>query len=346
MSEGILYLSRSDVERACAELDSVALVAEALALHAQKETVLPDEAYLAWTNQSGEAARSLNMPGALLGTMGAVGTKIINANPANPRHGLARASGLTLLFDPEAARIECIMEGAHISALRTASMSVLSSRLFQAAPIGVVALIGAGELARVHLAVLAAHLRDLAEIRIFDVDPARAADLFERSNGSLASRGIDLRLMTTAAAAIQGADLVLPVTTTTTGYIPLAWLKPGVILVNVSLDDPLPEVVLESEVLVVDDWGLVKADHRRLIGRMYRQGLVTDPEDPNGRRRGSPRRIDAQLGEIVVGSKRGRERAEDRVLVNPFGLSIEDIAVAARAAEVARRLGLGCTLPR
>src|SRR5438270_14032756 len=86
VSEGILYLSRSDVERACAELDSVALVAEALALHAQKETVLPDEAYLAWTNQSGEAARSLNMPGALLATMGAVGTKIINANPANPRH--------------------------------------------------------------------------------------------------------------------------------------------------------------------------------------------------------------------------------------------------------------------
>src|SRR6266699_6601033 len=89
-----------------------------------------------------------------------------------------------------------------------------------------------------------------------------------------------LQPTTTAEEAIRVAQLIVPVTTTTTGYIPYEWLQPGSILVNISLDDPLPEVVFKADKVIVDDWNLVKNDPRRLIGRMYRAGQIIGPGEP------------------------------------------------------------------
>ena len=89
-----------------------------------------------------------------------------------------------------------------------------------------------------------------------------------------------LEVAPSAEGAIRPAQLIVPVTTTTTGYIALDWLQPGAILVNVSLDDPLPEVALRADRLFVDDWPLVRADSRRLLGRMYRAGQIEGPDAP------------------------------------------------------------------
>ena len=80
MDTPIRYLSRKDVELACEEIDSVALMREVFTLHGKGQTFLPDEAYLAWTNERGESLRSLNMPGYVGGSLDAAGTKIINSN--------------------------------------------------------------------------------------------------------------------------------------------------------------------------------------------------------------------------------------------------------------------------
>ena len=65
----IRYLSRKDVELACEEIDSVTLMREVFTLHGNEQTFLPDEAYLTWTNEFGESARSLNMPGYVGGSL-------------------------------------------------------------------------------------------------------------------------------------------------------------------------------------------------------------------------------------------------------------------------------------
>jgi ornithine cyclodeaminase len=120
------------------------------------------------------------------------------------------------------------------------------------------------------------------------------------------------------------------------------------LLVNVSLDDPMPDVVLEADKIIVDDWHLVKNDTRRLLGRMYRAGQVTGPDDPphSSESRASSRRIDAQLGEVVLGKKAGREHADEIILVNPFGLAIEDVALATEVYRQARTSNMGVFLVR
>lgn len=338
--EPLLYLSSAAVASACRELDPVEVVASALVLHARRETVLPDESYLAWEAEPGSSARSIAMAAFLGGMEPAVGVKVINANPANVVRGLPRASGLTLLFDPETARPRCVMEGALLSALRTAAVTAVSIELLAQAPVERLAIIGAGALAEAHLGLLVQRLPDLRELRLHDVVPERAEKL--RARYAAETHDVRIELTSSPEQAIRGADVAVPVTTAESGYIRFAWLAPGALLVNVSLDDVLPEVVLRVDKLFVDDWRLVSSDRRRLLGKMARAGLVAGP-DSSGTR---SRRVDGELGELLVGMKEGRVSERETVLVNPFGLAITDVAMAAEVYRVARREALGLELDR
>lgn len=336
---GFLYLARADVVAACEDLDAVALVREALLAHASGRARLPTESYLDWSPPQG-CARSIAMTGFVNGVPG---VKVINANPANVKHGLPRASGLTMLLDPQSARVRCVMDATYISALRTAAVTCLSAELLSGPSLEAVAILGAGELAAAHLRLLSARLPGLRSVRVFDRDLERASRLSERLGRPLGERGIELRIAREAEEAVRSAQLVVPVTTTTSGYIPFEWLGPGSLLVNVSLDDPLPDVMTRADHLYVDDWNAVRADGRRLLGRMARQGGVCGPSEPLPVE--TCRRIDGTLGDLLAGRRLGRCSSDEVIVVNPFGLAIEDVAVAVGALETAAEKGLGVRLP-
>lgn len=343
-TEAILYLSEADVRRACQDIKTVELMRTLYNLHHSGDTVVPAEAYLEWQNQRGESCRSLNMPGYLGRGVNRAGTKIINANPRNIERGIPRASGLTLLFDTNSGRIICIMEGAYISALRTASVSALAMDLLHASPVTSLCVVGAGALAAAHIRLFADHFPSLKAVRIFDLEKARAESLCRELAPFLATRAVALVVTGDAKSAVSSSQTVVTATTTSTAYISYDWLQPGATLVNVSLDDALPEVIIRADLLVVDDWRLVKEDSRRLLGKMYREGLVSGlGEPPSATAR---RSVDADLGMLVSGTARGRKRASDIVVVNPFGLSLDDIIVGSAVYERARDLGLGICLPR
>ena len=343
--EPILYLCRKEVEAICREIDTVAVMHDLFALHGSGKTILPDEAYLAWTNANGEQVRSLNMPGYVLGKGAMAGTKIINSNPYNVLHGLPRASGLTMLYDSVSTRITCVMEAAHLSSLRTASVTGLAVELLGIKDIKTVAVIGAGVLARAHLKLLVQRLPELRRILLFDLKRERAEELSGEMQSARAHE-LDIRVTSTAEEAIRQAQLIVPVTTVTAGYIRFDWLQPGALLSNVSLDDPCPEVVLKAHKVVVDDWKLVKADQHRLIGRMYREGKVVGPDSPRLESQNGTRQIDAEFGEVVLGTRAGRESEDEIILFNPFGLAIEDVALATVVYRVAKESGIGKFLER
>lgn len=333
----ILYLSRADVQAACAGIDAVETMREVFLLHASGETVLPAETYLGWENAEGCRVRSLGMPGFVGGRFRSAGTKVINANPRNPDRGVERASGLTLLFDDLTARVRCVMDAGHISALRTAAVSALAVELLRPPGMECVSVIGAGVVARSHLELMLARFAGLKRALVFDLDETRG----ERLRDEMAARFGRVRVERAASAeeAVRAAHVVIPATVTTTGYIPFGWLRAGCVVVNVSLDDLLPDVVMRADLLLVDDWELVRTDPRRLLGRMYRQGTLAGPRDPDP---GHPcRRVNGELGDLVARRIRGRRSPGDVVVVNPFGLAIEDVALATRVYRRALEAGLG-----
>lgn len=199
----LIYLSEDDVARALEEVDVVDAVATSLAAHARGEVALPQEAHLRWQHH-GERLRSLSMAAAVEGS---VGVKVINANPANPKRGLPRASSLILLHDIATGRPACVLEAARISCLRTAAVTAVATQLLGASPIRRLALLGAGAIARCHCELLGERLPHLREVRIYDIDAARAGELAAGVEGAAACSSPE--------EAIRGAQLVVPVTTTT-----------------------------------------------------------------------------------------------------------------------------------
>jgi ornithine cyclodeaminase len=226
--------------------------------------------------------------------------------------------------------------------MRTACVSLISAQVFAAEPPRRLALVGAGTLARAHLTLFAKQLPSLEDVRLFDVEPARADALAAGATPLLDGR---IRSAGSAREAVEAADLVVTVTTATTGYLGPDWLAEGAVLVHVSLDDALPETVLQADRLFVDDWSLVRADGHRLLGRMWRAGLLGEP-DGTGEPGSGSRRVDGEIGEVLVGAKPGRLRAEDVVFVNPFGLAIEDVALAEAVYAQACQTGIGEVLER
>lgn len=340
----LLYLSRADVEQICQEIDSVEAMRDVFRMHGLGQTILPEEAYLNWVNDQGETVRSLNMPGYLGSTLRVAGTKIVNGNICNPGRGLPRASGLTLLYDDTTGQVACLMEAAYLSSLRTASVTALAAELLRGPTVDCIALIGAGVLARAHIHVLVKVMPHLQRILVFDINHQRVAMLRKDVADLLDRHHVVLQEAPTAEEAIRPAQLVVPVTTVTMGYIRFEWLAPGSILVNVSLDDPLPEVVLKATTVVVDDWNLVRSDHRRLLGRMYREGKLLGPNERCETPTPGCRKVDMQLGDLVGGTRAGRRGPDDIILVNPFGLSLEDLVLAAHVYQKAQERNIGTRL--
>jgi ornithine cyclodeaminase len=339
------YLDHDAVAQVLDGVDAVATVAEALRLHAEDRVALPEGAYLPWRSPAGAANRCVAMPGALdLDGNWVVGLETSNASLGNVGNGLPRSHGFTLLLDPETARPSVLLEAAQISALRTAAVTAVAARTLGRPGLASMALIGCGPLAMSHLTLLTDTLAGLAEIRVFDIDESRAHHFVEQAR-RVRPRP-EIRQAATARECVHGADLVVPVTTVTEGYLPHDWLAPGAVVSHVSLDDLLPDAVHRADLLVIDDWTLVSGDDRRLLGRMYRAGELVCPAgiSRTGGDGSAVRAVDATLGEIVSGAHPGRCDDSDIVVCNAFGMAILDIAVADRVAEAAREAGIGQVL--
>lgn len=336
--QALLYLDASEVAGLCQAIDPLLIVTEAFVAVRAGRAGITDEAALRWTAPDGTAARSLVLP-AWHGA--AYGCKIINACIGNVDHGLPRAQGLIILFDPDTAAPVAVLEGARISALRTAAVSLVGVRAVRdLGALGHVAFLGCGRQARTHLELLAGRAAPEA-VTAYDVEPARAAALADHASTLLPGA----KTGTTASPedAVRSADLVIAATTTTTPYVRIDWLRTGAVFVNVSLDDATEELLLGCEYLIVDDWPLVSHDSTRLLGRLAQAGKVTGPREPSVP---GSRKVDADLADLLSGALALPIDAADRVVINPFGMGVHDIALAAQVYAAALERDRGVRLAR
>lgn len=335
----LLYLSSSDVAAACVGLDPVACVSAALLQHAAGTAKVGVEGVVRWSPASGEEARTLNMPG-LLGAGAVVGTKIINANTGNPDRGLPRADGLTILFDPRSTRPQAIFQGAHISALRTAAVSTLAARKLRNSSPVTLSVIGAGKIAEAHIRLMTEHMK-VNRVLLSDRLPERAHALARKL------RDVDNFTPDIAIAGVENSirdgNVVVTATTATQPYVLDDWIAPGALVINVSLDDIDEQTYLRADLLYVDDWGLIIDDTKRLLGRLGREGKITGPGQPvpvHGRG------VAGTLGQLLADACPARQDDTQTILVNPFGMAIEDLAIAQEIYETAVARGLGTSLAR
>jgi len=243
------------------------------------------------------------MPAAAERSMGA---KLVSFYPSNAGTATPTVTAAVLLFDPHSGAPLAVMDGATITAMRTAAVSAAVTRRLAAPNARVLALLGCGVQALSHLQALS-RLRAFAEIRVWSPTPAHAQRFAER-HGALAMG---------AEAAVRGADVIVTATAAREPILRGAWLKPGA-HVN-AIGAPMPswrelDDAAMSHTLVVESRAAAQAESGDVIL--------------------SKASIYAEAGELFAGLK--TIPAGQTTIYKSVGMAIEDIATARLVYDTAR----------
>ena len=322
----LLFLSQEDVV-AAGGLDMAACMAtisETLALHWRGETIAPPKAAIHWSDDldtDEKEGRIMAMPAYVGGSVHMTGLKWIPSVPGNPARGLPRGIGLIVLSDPDTGLPVAVMEGTVCSAMRTGAVSGIAARLLASPRTRTLALIGAGVQARTQWLALELALPGLEEVRLFDLDRAKAERFAVGHEGPF-------RVTGSAEEAVTGADVVVPATMAPEPFIRGAWLVPGSLVLSVSSHEPAGETIAAADLVVTDDLAHETYHASRPLARAQAAGVLDDGAV-------------VPLGAILASDHPGRTSQEQRILVSPVGLGIEDVAWATAVYRRAAELGIG-----
>ena len=172
--------------------------------------------------------------------------KWVSGFPGNPSRGLPYITGAIIVNDAETGVPVAFLDAGEITAARTAAASGVCIRRWAPEGWGRAAILGCGEQARYHAAVLR-HLRPQVEIAAYDPVPGRVARL-----------GDGVHAAATAREAVEGADVVVsagPIVAQSPSPLTSSWLgdRPWLLL---PIDFDLyasAEVVDAADLFVTDD---------------------------------------------------------------------------------------------
>ena len=202
-----LLVGHRDVIALLPMAECIDAMAEALATLARGGAVLPLRQVVRLPG--GPNAFAL-MP-AVLDAPAALGAKVITVVPGNDATPYDSHQGVILLFDTEFGRLLGILDASSITALRTAAVSAVATRLLSRPESRTLALFGAGVQAVTHLEAIRA-VRPIEEVRVWSRSGTRAERFVERFGEQAAANGIRVVVSQTAHAAADGADIICTVT--------------------------------------------------------------------------------------------------------------------------------------
>lgn len=263
-----------------------------------------------------------------LGSPPAIGAKIVSVFPGNTDTMYESHQGAILLFETLHGCLEAIVDAGAVTAVRTAAVSGLATRLLAHKDAGELAILGAGTQAAMHLAAMMA-VRPVRKVRVWNRNPERARQ-FARSMTTF--HGIPITATATVREAVAAADLVCTVTGATEPILEGAWLAPGVHVNAVGASVPgfreLDATAVERSRVFVDrkEAALAEADDIR-IPILEK---VVDEDHVLG-----------DLADLVLDRAKGRAHAHDLTLFKSVGLAVEDLAAAQHVSERAAALDVG-----
>ena len=170
----------------------------------------------------------------------------------------------------------------------------------------------------------------IERLHLFDLSPAAADALIIEFAARFPKT--EFLLAASAEAAVRAADVIVTSTVVDAPYLYFDWLKPGAFVSNISIMDVHKEVYEKADKVVVDDWEQSNRE-KKIVNQLVLEG------------RFSRERLYAELGEIVVGNKPGRENEREIILLSPMGMALDDIVCARHFYHLAHERGVGTQLP-
>lgn len=233
-----------------------------------------------------------------------------------------------LLYSAEDGSLLAMIEADRLGQLRTGAATGVATKHLANVDASVAAVFGTGYQARTQVEALA-HARNLNEVRVYGRNPERRQEMANELCGRL---GLWVLPVDSPEKALEGADIVTTMTSSTKPVFDGALLRPGM-HVNVTGSNSLLKREVDdaafarADLIAVDSLASVSLEGGDLLtplqkGVVYPEALI-------------------ELGQVVAGRHVGRTGADQITLFKSHGIALEDIVLAARVYEKAREQGLG-----
>lgn len=252
----------------------------------------------------------------------ALGLKSGGYWPGNEAQGLTNHQSTVFLFDPDTGRLQAVVGGNYLTAIRTAAAAAVSVAHLARPDSKVLGMVGAGHQA-------AFQLRAVAEQRNFEKVVAwnRSPERLARLASAAEEMGLAFESVSLADLGAQ-ADVIVTITSSFAPILQASHIKPGTHLACMGTDTKGKQEVAADLVAgaklftdeVAQSISIGECQHAVASGACSSADITP-------------------LGDVINGVKAGRDSAEQITLFDGTGVGLQDLSVASAIVDLARRAG-------
>jgi ornithine cyclodeaminase len=241
--------------------------------------------------------------------------KAISIFPGNHGSGYPSHQGIVILFDGQRGTPLMLFDAAEITAIRTAAASAVATRLLSREDSKILAILGSGEQAEKHIEAIL-QVRDIRQINCWSRDPNNATALAKK----LAPHyGIPIHPTDNIGTAVGNADIICTVTASKQPILPGNLIPIGAHINAIGSSTPAAREL---------DTAAIKRS-KLFTDRL--ESLLNEAGDfliPKGEGAITDNHIKGEIGDVLTGTKKGRENSDEITLFKSLGIAVEDLFAA------------------
>ena len=255
--------------------------------------------------------------------------KIASGFYDNPKLGLPASHGMLILFDSRTGSPLCFeVDRCFLTDLRTAAAGAVAARALAIETVKRVAVIGTGTQARMQIAALS-KVRPFDELSVWGRNPDNVTKYVADMKKFLKAHIIPAR---TAEEAVVGSDIVVTATMTSSPIVKASWIGKGTHITAMGSDSPekqeLETAVLgKADKIVVDS--LKQCAALGEVHHALEDGTIEEKD------------VYAELGEVLLGEKKGRENDDEITVCDLTGIAVQDVVTSQLVYERALKKNIG-----
>lgn len=307
MNKNTYIIKRAEIEQVFNMKDYITTVETVFRLHGEGRVQMPAKMYL--TFDKGD----LRCMPAFLPSMNVAGVKNVSVHPLNKDIPVVMAT--ITLFDPDTGFPLVIMDGTHITNMRTGAAGGVAAKYLSREDSKVAGLVGAGIQAWSQLEALLITRPNIDKVLVYDINPTASKQFAENVETTY---NLEAIYTNSVKDAVMDADIVVTTTPIRNPIVKAEYLRKGTHISAIGADAPgkqeLEPRILEQARIVVDSWE--QASHGGEINVALSKNIITK------------KNIYGEIGEIVIGKKSGRDFPDQITVFDSTGLAIQDISAA------------------
>ncbi|ALV21463.1 ornithine cyclodeaminase family protein [Carnobacterium antarcticum] len=328
----MIILTKEDMQKVFSMEEAIEADKEALRLFSEGKSTVPLRTNIDVPEYEGQ---SLYMPAYVSGSQSALGVKIVSVYPNNIDKNLPSVPATMVVLNSKTGIVEAVMDGTYLTQLRTGAVQGAATDVLARKDAKVAALFGTGGQAITQLEAMLT-VRQLEEVRIFDIDKGRCQKFVEEMSEEFAAFGTKMIAATSAEEAVAGADIITSATTSKRATFDGKFVEEGTHINGVGAYTPemheIPaDIIVKADKVIFDTTEGVLAEAGDIITPLE-EGLVERSH------------YQGDLGEVMLGKIAGRATDAEITVFKTVGTAVLDVVTAEKILQKAKKFGVGTTI--